>query len=57
MPAVYGQDLAKYSYPGATIPTWLQIDGPNYLYGLGRMRAMNVKPNLGCKATQHGLLR
>ncbi|CAJ1389016.1 unnamed protein product, partial [Effrenium voratum] len=52
MPAVYGQDLAKYSYPGATIPTWLQIDGPNYLYGLGRMRAMNVKPNLGCKVAE-----
>ena len=49
MPAVYGQDTAKYSYPGAVVPTWLQVDGPNYLYGLGRIRILNVKPNSDCQ--------
>ncbi|CAK9082124.1 unnamed protein product [Durusdinium trenchii] len=52
MPAIYGQDTAKYSYPGAVVATWLQVDGPNYLYGMGRVRALNVKPNADCRVAQ-----
>mmetsp|Transcript_30472 Transcript_30472/g.70259 ORF Transcript_30472/g.70259 Transcript_30472/m.70259 type:complete len:749 (-) Transcript_30472:163-2409(-) len=52
MPAIYGQDTAKYSYPGAVIPTWLQVEGPNYLYGMGRLRILNIMPNMDCMVAQ-----
>ena len=52
MPAIYGQDTAKYSYPGAVVATWLRVDGPNYLYGMGRIRALNVKSNADCRVAQ-----
>ena len=65
------EDTAKYSYPGAVIPTWLQVEGPrpqylldraqsmhagarhlhprpNYLYGMGRLRILNIQPNVDC---------
>eukprot|EP00439_Symbiodinium_sp_Y106_P074710 s1139_g14.t1 len=52
MPAIYGEDTAKYSYPGAVIPTWLQVEGPNYLYGMGRLRILNIQPNVDCQVAQ-----
>ena len=50
--AIYGQDRAKYSFPGAVVATWLQVDGPNYLYGMGRLRGLNVKPDADCMVAQ-----
>ena len=50
--ALYGQDRAKYSFPGAVVATWLQVDGPNYLYGMGRLRGLNVKPDADCMVAQ-----
>jgi len=52
MPAIYGQDRAKYSFPGAVVATWLQVDGPNYLYGMGRLRGLNVKADADCMVAQ-----
>ena len=49
-PAIYGADTARYYFPGAVVPTWLQVLGPNYLYGMGRMRVLNVQPDSGCQA-------
>jgi len=53
VPGIYGHDVEKYSYPGAEIASMLQIEGPNYLYGIGRMRAMNIKQNVGCSVTEN----
>lgn len=51
-PAIYGADTARYYFPGAVVPTWLQVLGPNYLYGMGRMRVLNVQPDSGCQVAQ-----
>lgn len=52
MPAIYGQDRAKYSFPGAVVATWLQVDGPNYLYGMGRIRTLNVQADADCRVAE-----
>ena len=41
--AIYGTDTARYYFPGAVVPTWLQVLGPNYLYGMGRMRECTAR--------------
>lgn len=51
-PAIYGEDTARYYFPGAVVPTWLQVYGPNYLYGMGRMRVLNVQPDSDCLVAQ-----
>lgn len=49
MPGIYGQDVRKYSYPGAVVQRMLQIDGKsNRLFGVGRIRMNKVLPNKGC---------
>ncbi|CAK9034743.1 unnamed protein product [Durusdinium trenchii] len=56
-PAIYGADTARYYFPGAVVPTWLQVLGPNYLYGMGRMRVLNVQPDSGCQAKPRPVTR
>ena len=48
-PAIYGEDTARYFFPGAVVPTWLQVLGPNYLYGMGRMRSLNIVADSECR--------
>ncbi|CAL1148806.1 unnamed protein product, partial [Cladocopium goreaui] len=48
-PAIYGEDTARYFFPGAVVPTWLQVLGPNYMYGMGRMRILNILPDSDCR--------
>eukprot|EP00931_Biecheleriopsis_adriatica_P103951 TRINITY_DN78726_c0_g1_i1.p1 TRINITY_DN78726_c0_g1~~TRINITY_DN78726_c0_g1_i1.p1 ORF type:complete len:750 (+),score=160.84 TRINITY_DN78726_c0_g1_i1:64-2313(+) len=48
MPGLYGKDTQKYYFPGAIIPKLLPIEGANRLYGVARMRAINIKPDMDC---------
>lgn len=51
-PAIYGEDTARYFFPGAVVPTWLQVLGPNYMYGMGRMRILNILPDSDCRVAE-----
>eukprot|EP00435_Cladocopium_sp_Y103_P044550 s3561_g12.t1 len=51
-PAIYGEDTARYFFPGAVVPTWLQVLGPNYMYGMGRMRILNILPDSECMVAE-----
>ncbi|CAE8675705.1 unnamed protein product, partial [Polarella glacialis] len=49
MPGIYGNDTKKYSYPGAVVDRLLPIEGANRLFGVARIRALNIVPNTDCK--------
>jgi hypothetical protein len=34
------------------VATWLQVDGPNYLYGMGRIRTLNVQADADCRVAE-----
>jgi len=48
IPGLYDQEDQKVYKPKATLPKVLRFDGPNRLLGVMRMRALRVKPNIGC---------
>lgn len=48
MPAIYGNDTAKYYYPGAQVPSILPVAGSNLLFGVVRIRMKKVEPDLDC---------
>eukprot|EP00933_Yihiella_yeosuensis_P014549 TRINITY_DN13006_c0_g2_i1.p1 TRINITY_DN13006_c0_g2~~TRINITY_DN13006_c0_g2_i1.p1 ORF type:complete len:751 (+),score=131.93 TRINITY_DN13006_c0_g2_i1:211-2463(+) len=48
MPGIYGNDTAKYSYPGAKVAKMLPIEGANRLYGVARMRIINIDSDVQC---------
>lgn len=48
MPGIYGADVEKYSYPGAVVARMLPIQGANRLYGIARMRAVAILPDMNC---------
>lgn len=48
MPAVYGNDTAKYYYPTHKVAKLLQIEGGNRLLGVARLRMLKIVPGEGC---------
>jgi hypothetical protein len=52
MPAIYGNDTAKYYYPGAQVPTVLPMAGSNLLFGVVRLRMKKVIPAMDCYLSQ-----
>lgn len=54
VPAIYGNDTAKYFLPDAVVQKMLLVDGEgagNRLYGTVRMRMVKTQPNQDCKVS------
>lgn len=45
---IYGTNWPQYYLPGQTVPTMLSMGSNNYLFGVGRLRMVKIKPNLDC---------
>jgi hypothetical protein len=51
LPAIYGNDTRKYTYPGYVLEKFLPMGGANRLFGVVRLRQLKVLPGEGCSVS------